>query len=264
MDNDLKKKLSFLASKYEKSEFIIKDPSSFMHNYKDPVNQELAAFIAANLAFGRRDQILKHVALILDAAGSDIKKWILDGEYKKLFTLGPASFYRMYSHDSMVLFFDGLRSMLLSSPSIGEYIKDRWLEEGLKDSSLPKGHSGKPLLCFVISGLFSPDCNLIPHTKESSCKKLNMFLRWMVRDNSPVDLGLWNWYSKEDLLLPLDTHVMSEATNFGLIETTSSGKVQGATLKTCMRLTDCMREVFPDDPVKGDFALFGLGVDDER
>lgn len=88
-----------------------------------------------------------------------------------------------------------------------------------------------------------------------------MFLRWMVRDNSPVDLGLWTWYPKQDLLMPLDTHVMQEATNLELIPPAQSGKPRAASLKTAVQLTECLRQVFPDDPVRADFALFGLGAD---
>ena len=82
----------------------------------------------------------------------------------------------------------------------------------------------------------------------------------MVRDNSPVDLGLWKWFNKKDLLIPMDTHVLQTAVHFGLIELTSSGKVPGATLKIAASLTQKMKEVFPDDPCRADFALFGLGV----
>ena len=92
-----------------------------------------------------------------------------------------------------------------------------------------------------------------------------MFLRWMVRDSSPVDLGLWSsWYSKADLLIPLDTHVMQEATHLRLLAPSSSGRPKAATLKCAQELTDKMAEAFPGDPARGDYALFGLGVDAGR
>ncbi len=259
MDTELENRLIKLASLYETKDFLINDPSQFMHNYTDTVNQELAAFIAANLAFGRRDQILVHVSYILDLCGPDISQWIIEQKYRDVFVCGKKSFYRMFTHDSMVLFFDTIRNMLLQDGSIGSYVRKSW--ESCKDTTdIVYGYTGKPLLCHVISDMFDKECNLIPHTKESSSKKLNMFLRWMVRSNSPVDLGLWTWYDKRDLLMPLDTHVMQESTKFGLIESSSTGKVKSASLKTAVALTDILRDVFPEDPVKGDFALFGLGV----
>ena len=83
-----------------------------------------------------------------------------------------------------------------------------------------------------------------------------MFLRWMVRQDSPIDLGLWKWASPADLLIPLDVHVMQEAAKLGLIPEKAT-----ASRKTAELLTSALNEVFPNDPCRGDFALFGLGVD---
>ena len=82
-----------------------------------------------------------------------------------------------------------------------------------------------------------------------------MFLRWMVRDSSPVDLGLWSdFIDKKTLIMPLDTHVLQMAAKFGLL----NGR--NASMSAARKLTAVLAEVFPDDPLKGDFALFGAGV----
>ena len=82
-----------------------------------------------------------------------------------------------------------------------------------------------------------------------------MFLRWMVRSGSPVDLGLWaDSIDRRTLIMPLDTHVLAEAQRLKLLTSNS------ATMSTARRLTQQMLEIFPDDPLKGDFALFGYGV----
>jgi len=106
----------------------------------------------------------------------------------------------------------------------------------------------------IIADSFPVDCKMISHSKDGAAKKLNMLLRWLVRDNSPVDLGLWTWYDKKNLLIPLDTHVMQVAQSWNLI----TGK--SANLKTAVELSEKMKLVFPSDPTKADFALFGLGV----
>ena len=82
-----------------------------------------------------------------------------------------------------------------------------------------------------------------------------MFLRWMVRRNSPVDLGLWTWFNPADLLIPLDVHVMQQAVNLGLLPENST-----ASRKTAILLTKELSQVFPNDPCRADFALFGLGI----
>ena len=82
-----------------------------------------------------------------------------------------------------------------------------------------------------------------------------MFLRWMVRDNSPVDIGLWSdFIDRRTLVMPLDTHVVQQSMRLGLLESAA------ASMSAARRLTVTLAEVFPDDPLKGDFALFGYGV----
>ena len=82
-----------------------------------------------------------------------------------------------------------------------------------------------------------------------------MFLRWMVRKVSPVDLGLWNnIIDQRTLIMPLDTHVIQEANRLGLIKTKSTS------MKIACELTEKLRKIFPEDPLKGDFALFGYGI----
>ena len=85
-----------------------------------------------------------------------------------------------------------------------------------------------------------------------------MFLRWMVRNESPVDLGVWEHFiDKRNLIMPLDTHVMQQAQKLGFISTKT------ANMRTAIELTKQMRKIFPHDPLKGDFALFGHGVNNK-
>ncbi len=291
MDKILKEKLIFLANKYETSEFLQKDPSRFMHEFSNPREQEIVAFIAANLSFGRREQILLHIEMILN----DFKtknllpsEWILTENYKTFFTQKNKSFYRMFAHNDMILFFDGLKKILEENETFGNYVKNQLEKSGRFSEEIE--HFGEQSVqfnkessrfdeqnrqvfeksgrfceknypCKIIASDFDSKCKLIPHTKQSADKRINMFLRWMVRKNSPVDLGLWSsWFSQKNLLMPLDTHVMQQSTKLGLISPSKSGKVLNANLKTAISLTEKLKEVFPDDPVKADFALFGYGI----
>lgn len=245
----LKERLVFLAEKYEHPDFLKKDPSQFMHRYHSVRDQETVAFLAANMAFGQRAQILSHIECILQQAGAHPSEWVQNEGYKQFFTGGTTSFYRMYTHNDYILFFDTLKLFLDNSDTIGSYICTHHTAE-----------SG--FLHETICSLFPQNCTLVPHSKNSAAKKMNMLLRWMVRDNSPVDLGLWNsWHSKEQLLIPLDVHVLQEATKMGILSPSSSGKLPSATIKTAVLLKEAMQEVFSSDPAKADFALFGLGVD---
>ncbi|MGI5093198.1 TIGR02757 family protein [Treponema socranskii] len=106
----------------------------------------------------------------------------------------------------------------------------------------------------VIASAF-PQCRVVPQNAGSANKRMNMFLRWMVRTGSPVDIGLWTWFSPADLVMPLDTHVLKQAKKLRLISERSAG-----TEKTARELTRALKQIWPDDPCRGDFALFGLGV----
>lgn len=248
MNQKLKDQLIALADKYETKDFIKNDPSKFMHQVDDAGNQELIAFLSACLAFGRREQILSHVQKILDKSGNDMQKWILEGKFNDFFPADEKSFYRTYSNAAMISFFKTIQGILLRNEgeTFGGYVR--------------KLHDEKDFLHLTIARIFPKECTLVPHSDDSAAKKINMFLRWMCRTNSPVDIGIWNWHDKKKLLIPLDTHVMQEATKLSLIQPTPSGKTKAANLKTAIELTERLKEVFPDDPAKGDFALFGLGV----
>ena len=99
---------------------------------------------------------------------------------------------------------------------------------------------------------------VIPKNAQSACKRVCMFLRWMVRTDSPVDLGLWSdFIDRSSLIMPLDTHVMQQACKLGLL------KSRTTSMSTALRLSDVMNTIFPGDPLRGDFALFGYGVNNQ-
>lgn len=251
MKLEASKCLPALADKYEKADFCKGDPSQFLRHYeKVPKIQiadtELAAFIAAMLAFGSRAQFIPKIQSILqqaDAQDGSISLWLSRGSYRKSFAHGDKKFYRFYSYDDMQTFFDELAEILKKAGSLGQYFQAEWEGQGKKD-----------LLADIISLSF-PKSRIVPKGRASANKRIHMFLRWMVRRNSPVDLGIWSWYPQSRLLLPLDVHVMQEAVKLGLLEPAAT-----ASRKTAMLLTKKMEEIFPGDPCRADYALFGLGV----
>lgn len=267
LSEELTARLRALADRYETAGFMDGDPSMALTRYKNQPDIEAAAFISAMLAFGRREQFLKKTAFIFslaDAAGG-MAHWLKSGAYRTDFVPAPLTdapetaaspallyerkFYRFYSYRDMRDLFDALAEILQQSPTMSEYF-ERQYRQALRDAacdSLP--------LAPLISRAFA-SCAVVPHGKDSANKRVNMFLRWMVRRNSPVDLGLWTWYRPADLIMPLDTHVLRIAAQFGLIPECRSGN-----FKTALTLTAALKAVWPDDPCRGDFALFGLGVD---
>ena len=120
------------------------------------------------------------------------------------------------------------------------YASGRTLEDALSD------FTGNPMQKL---------CAFLEVSDRSPQKKLNMFLRWMIRRNSDVDFGIWKTLSPSELVIPLDTHVCRVAFLLGLTEK------QVFSLNNARKITEALSEIFPGDPCLGDFALFGYGVD---
>lgn len=276
MQTELKQKLIYLADKYETSNFYKEDPSQFLNWYSDCSQIEIISFIAAMLSFGSRKQFIpkiKNICILADEAGG-IKKWLLAGDFSNFVTqIRPLSqrplsqndliekkYYRFYSYADMLCLFKELGELIKNYGSLGEYCRINYEKAFSKQNAeTPKNKQLPPgvLLSQVLSGAF-PESAIVPKGKSSANKRIFMYLRWMVRQNSPVDKGFWSWFSPADLIIPLDVHVMQESEKMELIPPKSA-----ANLKTAVQLTKKLCEIWPDDPVRADFALFGLGVDSD-
>ena len=186
MDENLIQRLVELAQKYEVHDFILQDPSQFLFWYddfpelKNPRNVECAAFVAAMLSFGNRKQFIPKIQGILELSLDEggIADWCLNGA--KNFPFGSKKFYRFYSYDDLHTFFDEIAEILKKSGSLGEHFCKIYQNED--ETPLHR----------IVSQSF-PKSAIVPKGKNSANKRVNMFLRWMVRQNSPVDLGTWKW-----------------------------------------------------------------------
>ncbi len=245
MDENTKKRLRALARRYETVSFLEEDPSKFMHLMKSEADKEAAAFIASALSFGSRAQFLPKIAAILEAAGEKPDMWIRTGAFAKFFGQNDKRcFYRFFTHADMHSFFKAYANVMRTHGTLGGFVKS--------ESPLDAAEAVKAICRrFAQEG----STNVIPKDGSSACKRVCMFMRWMVRSGSPVDLGLWaGFIDRKTLVIPLDTHVLQEAKKLGLV------KSSAASMAAARRLTAALAEAFPDDPVRGDFALFGHGV----
>lgn len=246
MNQETKSLLIKLADKIEIASFCAQDPSQFLRWYNLETNKsdvEYASFIAAMLSFGSRSQFIpkiKQILILADESGS-ISTWIANREFEKSFPCGEKKFYRFYSYDDMLCLFRELASISKNYGSLENAVRQTITNQ-------------KCEIWESFSILF-PESKIVPKGKNSANKRIHMFLRWMVRQESPVDVGFWKWYSAENLLIPLDVHVMEESIKLGLLPQNAH-----PSLKTAKMLTEELKEAFPGDPVRGDFALFGVGV----
>lgn len=239
----IEKILRDLAEKYETPDFINGDPSWFMHQVEGIPNIETTAFVASALSYGSRSQFMPKIQYLLECADYDIYKWIVSGKYNKDIPADNECFYRLYRRKDMNILLASLCKLLKEHETIGDYIKNN-SSTGLE-----------AVIALTNWFAYNESGGIIPKNTTSACKRICMFLRWMVRDNSPVDLGLWSHFiDKRSLIMPMDTHVVQEAISLELIRTKS------ASMTNAIKLTQRLSQIFPDDPLKGDFALFGYGV----
>jgi uncharacterized protein (TIGR02757 family) len=245
MDKYVIESLSEYAERYETETFLFDDPSLFMHKVDGENNQEIIAFIAAELSYGKRELFFPKIQYIIDCSHGEVEKWILSNNYVNDIPDNTGCYYRLYSNHIMHNFIKRIKQLIEEYGSLRKFAISN-----TKD---------KDALTFInaITKYFNTDeiSHIIPKDTKSSCKRICMFLRWMSRTSSPVDLGLWSdIIDKRTLIMPMDVHVIQEACRLGL----KTGK--SASMKSARKLTDIMLEIFPDDPLKGDFALFGYGV----
>lgn len=234
--------LTEYAAKYETADFLTGDPSWFMHQVEGPHNQEVMALIASCLSYGNRKLFMPKIQLFLKESRGNIYSWIKDNSFTVAIPDTPERFYRLQTYHHVHQLFMGIQDILIKHGSIGEFVKER-------------ATTAHDAITAMTRHFHVWDVgHLVPKSTTSSCKRVCMLLRWMVRDCSPVDLGLWTFIDKRTLIIPLDTHVMEEAKRLGLLATTQPS------MRTAQKLTDELRKVFPDDPLKGDFALFGYGI----
>lgn len=242
-ENSIAQTLKALSCKYENKEFLIDDPSKFMHEVSGKLNQETMAFIASTLSYGSRKQFFPKIQFILNKSNGDVYNWILKEKFIDDIPDNDKCYYRLYTNHTMIAFFHALKNLFIDFQSLGKYIE-------------LNADDGFTAIKALVSYFSSKNIEvIIPKNTNSSCKRLCMFLRWMVRDNSPVDLGLWSQpIDKCTLIMPMDTHVLTEAIGLGFLNNRT------ASMNSAKKLTEEMKHIFPDDPLKGDFALFGYGV----
>lgn len=232
------------AARYETPDFINGDPSWFMHQVEGEANQEATAFVASCLSYGSRQQFMKKIEWMMERAQGRMDQWVLSGSFAHdLPADSTQCFYRLYTVGEMHRLLHIYRQMMGEHGTMGHY---------LRNNSTDALRAAQAVCQFFHE---RGGTAAVPKDTQSACKRVCMFLRWMVRSGSPVDLGLWaDFLDRRSLIMPLDTHVLSEACTLGLMASRT------ATMSAARRLTDALAEVFPDDPLKGDFALFGYGV----
>ena len=217
----------------------------FPRKYSAKKDIEIAAFLAATVAWGRRDLIIRSCERMFSLMKPGPYSFVMSGDYTGL---GTGCVHRTFFKKDLEYFCRGFKNCYTVFGSLEKLFASAdniWDGMTLLRETMARGNGG----------LYSK--HIADANSSSACKRLNLALRWLVRRDGIVDLGIWKSISPASLYIPLDLHVGRVARTLGLIDPSRKSNDKKAVLE----LTEKLRKFCPEDPIKYDFALFGMGVE---
>ncbi len=245
--SELKEFLDEKVELYNNPNFIESDPIQIPHLYSVKEDIEIAGFLAATIAWGNRKMIINNAKKMMDLMGNSPYDFVMNHSETQLETL-EHFVHRTFNGQDFLGFIKGLQHI---------YQNHKGLEAvfSKENSTMQYTISEFKQLFFEAPHLARTEKHISDPLNGSAAKRINMYLRWMVRDdNKGVDLGIWNNISPALLSCPLDVHSGNVARKLNLLSRKQNDAKALAELDANLRLLDA------NDPVKYDFALFGLGV----
>ncbi|MBK9190941.1 MAG: TIGR02757 family protein [Crocinitomicaceae bacterium] len=245
---EIKNLLEEKSDQYNTADFIIEDPISIPHQLTKKEDIEIIAFIVATISWGNRKSIIKNGEKLLDIMGYQPLDFTLNASAKDLKSLQFV--HRTFNADDLQFFMRAFKKM---------YTEKGGLESAFGGLKF-KGDLKERIICFrenmlQIKHEKRSEKHISSPLSNSACKRINMFLRWMVRsDKRNVDFGIWKSIKPFELMLPLDVHTGRVARELGILQRTQN---DWTALEELMQV---LRKFDKNDPVKYDFALFGIGA----
>jgi len=237
--------LENIYKKFNRRKYVHPDPLEFLYRYPDIQDREIVGLISSSLAYGRVAQILKSIETVLDKMGSSPFKFLLKSNSISLARTFLGFKHRFTTDEGLVSLMTGIKKVISRHGSLnmcfvaGINRNDKTIIEALAK---------------FVAELNCSDRHLIPFPENrGACKRLNLFLRWMVRKDE-VDPGGWKTVPKRNLIVPLDTHMA----RIGLMLGATMRKT--ADMKMALEITETFKKLAPRDPVKYDFALTRFGI----
>jgi len=252
VDQKLKDFLDKKVKEYNQPSFIPLDPISIPHRFTKKQDIEIAAFFASIFAWGNRTIIINKTTELMKLMDDAPHQFIVhhsDRELQKMLAFK----HRTFNTTDLLYFLLFLKQHYQNHSSL-ETAFSKWMRPG--DATIENALIGFHDYFFSLEDApVRTKKHIATPARGSTCKRLNMFLRWMVRrDNGGVDFGIWQNISPAQLVCPIDVHVARVARQFNLIQRKQTDWL------TALELTEVLKKFDRDDPAKYDFALFSLGV----
>jgi uncharacterized protein (TIGR02757 family) len=247
--SELKSFLDEKVALYNNTNFIESDPVQIPHLFTQKEDIEIAGFLSATISWGNRKMIIKNSHQMMELMGNSPYDFVMSHQETDLERL-ETFVHRTFNGQDFMGFIKGLQHIYKNHGGLETVFSNNLGEDNLQKNI----HELKKLF-FEIPHLNRTQKHISDPLKGSAAKRINMYLRWMVRqDNKGVDLGIWKSISPALLSCPLDVHSGNVARKLGLLTRKQNDG------KALAELDLKLRELDPTDPVKYDFALFGLGV----
>ena len=240
--------LEFKVSQYNQTAFIDSDPVSIPHRFSRKEDIEISGFLTATLSWGQRKAIIQKSLLLMQLLDESPYDYIMNAKEGDLKSV-ERFVYRTFNGNDCIYFIRALQRL---------YREKGGMETAFTSGFSQGAYAGISNFRELFIGIGNPaqtGRHLANPLRGSAAKRLNMFLRWMVRtDENGVDFGIWKNISPSQLICPLDVHSGRVARKLNLLIRTSNDR------RSAEELTIQLRKFDPNDPVKYDYALFGLGV----
>ncbi|UPQ78668.1 TIGR02757 family protein [Flavobacterium azooxidireducens] len=246
---ELKEFLDEKVQLYNHPNFIESDPIQIPHLYTLKEDIEIAGFLAATISWGNRKMIINNSKKLMSKLGNSPHDFVINHNESDLEKLNDFV-HRTFNGTDCISFIKALKNIYQNHNGL-----ESVFSKNIKNNTLQQNISIFKSVFFEIEHNYRTQKHVSDPMNNSAAKRINMFLRWMVRnDNAGVDLGIWNSISPSQLSCPLDVHSGNVARKLGLL----TRKQNDA--KALFELDSNLQNLDKSDPVKYDFALFGLGV----
>lgn len=249
-NSELKEFLEEKHNQYNRELFIDSDPIQIPKQFEDPKDIEIAGFFAATIAWGQRPTIIANMNSLIERMDNTPYDFIMGAGEEDLGTFSDFK-HRTFNGEDCIFFLKSLKNIYQNHGGLGSLFQNSYNKKGNVKEAIQTFRN----IFFEIPHPTRTQKHVADISKKSSAKRLNMFLRWMVRrDQNAIDFGLWDNIRMKDLYIPLDTHSGNIARKLDLLKRKQND------WKAVEELTGKLKEFDPEDPVKYDYALFGLGV----
>ncbi len=246
---NLKEFLDEKVNRYNLPEFIESDPIQVAKKFSEKKDIEIAGFLTATISWGNRPAIIKNALRMMDLLENSPHEFVTNASDFEMESLRKFV-HRTFNGDDLVYFVRAIKNIYLQHGGMQEVFENGFQNSGTIYGALEHFHK-----LFYEPGGERTKKHVSNVAKGASAKRLNMYLRWMCReDRAGVDFGLWRRIPPSALMLPLDLHTGNVGRKLGLLQRRTND------WKAVEEITSALRTFDPDDPIKYDFALFGLGV----